>query len=42
VKVEIFLMYIEFFKRPDDGSQLQPKHAAVNKLIKTGGVSVTD
>jgi len=25
---------IKFYKRPDDGSQLQPKHVAVNKLIK--------
>jgi hypothetical protein len=28
------------FKRPDDGSQLELKHAAMNKLIKT--VCVTD
>ena len=26
---------IKFYKRPDDGSQLQLKHVAVNKLIKT-------
>jgi hypothetical protein len=25
---------INFYKRPDDGSQLQPKHVAVNKLKK--------
>ena len=25
---------INVYKRPDDGSQLQPKHAAVNKLTK--------
>ena len=25
---------ISVHERPDDGSQLQPKHAAVNKLIK--------
>ena len=27
---------ISFYKRPYDGSQLVPKHVAVNKLIKTG------
>ena len=25
-------------KGPDDGSDLEPKHVAVNKLIKTGVV----
>jgi len=25
-------------KGPDDGCQLEPKHVAVNKLIKTGGI----
>jgi len=27
--------FINIYKRPDDGSQLQPKNAAVNKSIKT-------
>jgi len=25
------------YRRPDDGSQLQPKHVAVKKLVKTSG-----
>ena len=29
-----FFSCIKVYKRPDDGSQLQPKHVAVNKLIK--------
>ena len=40
MKDEIFLSSIHFFpinvyRKPDYGSQLQPKHVAVNKLIKT-------
>jgi hypothetical protein len=27
---------ISIYKRPDDCTQLEPKHVAVNKLIKTG------
>jgi len=30
------LSCISIYKRPDDCSQLEPKHVAVNKLIKTG------
>lgn len=30
--------YIIFYKRPDDCSQLEPKHIFVNKLVKTGDV----
>jgi hypothetical protein len=26
--------FINVYKRPDDGSQLESKHAVVNKLIK--------
>jgi hypothetical protein len=29
---------INVYKRTDDGSQLEPKHVAVNELIKTGVV----
>jgi len=29
---------INIGKGPDDGSQLEPKHVAMNKLIKTGVV----
>jgi hypothetical protein len=29
---------ISVYKRPDDGSQLEPKHITVNKLVKTGVV----
>jgi len=28
------LPYINVYKSPDDGSQLQPKHVALYKLIK--------
>ena len=31
--------HIEIYKRPDAGSHLQPKHAAVNKLLTTSVVS---
>jgi len=30
--------FINIYKRSDDGSQLQPKNAAVNKSIKTSVV----
>ena len=30
--------YISVYKRPDDGSQLDRKRVAVNKLVKTGVV----
>jgi hypothetical protein len=45
MKDEIFLSSIHFFpinvyRRHNYGSQLQPKHVAVNKLIKTGVVVV--
>jgi len=35
------LSFIKFYRRPDDGLQLQAKHVAVNKLIKTGVVCDT-
>jgi hypothetical protein len=31
----VILPCIRVHNRPADGSQLQPKHAAMNKLIKT-------
>jgi hypothetical protein len=31
----IILPVFSAYKRPDDGSSLQPKHVAVNKLINT-------
>ena len=30
--------YAEVYKRPEDGSQLEPKHVAVNKLITRSAV----
>ena len=29
---------INVYRRPEDGSRLEPKHVAANKLIKTGTV----
>jgi hypothetical protein len=45
MKDEIFLSSIHFFlinvyRRPDYGSQLQPKHVAVKNLIKINVVVV--
>jgi hypothetical protein len=33
---------ISVYKRPDDGSQLEPKHVAMNKLTKTSVLCVAD
>jgi hypothetical protein len=30
--------FINVYKRPDNGSQIESKHVAVNKLIKTSAV----
>ena len=29
-----YIIFFRVYKRPEDGSQLQPKHGTVNKLIK--------
>ena len=30
----VIFCFITVYKRPDNGSQLEPKHVAVNKLIR--------